>query len=95
MMQIQRQEHGRRGAFFIEEDGEWIAELTYIRSEDGEITIDHAEIEEELRGEDLGKDLIKAAVEFARESGLKIRPACPFARKVMNETPEYQDVLAA
>ncbi|MEO8649767.1 MAG: GNAT family N-acetyltransferase [Acidobacteriota bacterium] len=94
-MQIQRQEHGRRGAFFIEEDGEWIAELTYIRSTEGQITIDHAEIDEELRGEDLGKDLVKAAVDFARESGLKIKPACPFAKKVFDETPDYQDVLAA
>jgi uncharacterized protein len=93
-MEIQREEHGRKGAFFIDRDGEWVAELTYFKSGDGEITIDHTEIDPELRGDNLGEDLVKAAVEYARENNLKIKPVCPFAKKVIDETAEYQDVLA-
>ena len=89
-MQIQREEHGRNGAFFIDENGEWIAELAYIKSGDGQITIDHTEVDEKLRGE----DLVKAAVDFARESGLKIKLICPYARKVFEKNPDYGDVLA-
>ena len=94
MMQIQRDEHGRKGAFYIDEDGEWIAELTYIKS-DSTLTIDHTEIDEKLRGEGIGKDMVRAAVEYARENGLKVNPVCPYARKIIDATPEFQDVLAA
>lgn len=93
-MQIQREEHGRNGAFFIDENGEWIAELAYIKSGDGQITIDHTEVDEKLRGQGVGEDLVKAAVDFARESGLKIKLICPYARKVFEKNPDYGDVLA-
>lgn len=93
MMQIQHDEHGRKGAFYIDEDGEWIAELSYIKN-GSTMTIDHTEIDEKLRGEGIGQDMVKAAVEYARKSGLKIKPACPYARKLLEGTPEFQDVLA-
>jgi predicted GNAT family acetyltransferase len=94
MMQIQRDEHGRKGAFYIEENGEWIAELTYSKN-DGTMTIDHTETDVKLRGEGIGQDLVKAAVEYARENDLKIKADCPYAKKVIDRTPEFQDVLAS
>lgn len=92
MMQIQRDEHGRKGAFYIDEDGEWIAELTYFTVGDT-MTIDHTEIDEKLRGEGIGQDLVKAAVEYARANGLRIKATCPYAKKVIERTPEFQDIL--
>ena len=92
MMQIQRDEHGRRGAFYIDENGEWIAELSYIK-DNGTMTIDHTEIDEKLRGEGIGQDLVGAAVAYARENGLKIKAVCPYAKKVIDRTPEFQDVV--
>jgi len=94
MMKIQRDEHGQRGAFYIEEGGEWIAELTYVKN-NGTMTIDHTEIDEKLRGEGIGQDLVKAAVEYARENDLKIKADCPYAKKVIERTPEFQSVLAS
>lgn len=91
-MQIQRDEHGRKGAFYIEQDGEWVAELTYQKN-DGAITIDHTEIDEKLRGQGVGEQLVRAAVDHARESGMKVKPDCPYARKVIERTPELQDVI--
>jgi len=93
-MEIQRDEHGKNGAFYIDQDGEWIAELTYVKTGDAEITIDHTEVDDKLQNQGIGEDLVKAAVEFARENGFKIKPKCKFAKKVIDETPEYQDVLA-
>ena len=95
MMQIQHEEHGRKGAFFIDEDGEWIAEMTYFKSGPGQITIDHTEVDPKLKGEGIGQDLVREAVKYARENGLKIKPVCPYTKKVIDETPEYQDVLAS
>ena len=91
-MQIQQDEHGRKGAFFIDEDGEWIAELTYFK-DNGTMTIDHTEIAEKLRGEGVGQDMVRAAVDYARRNGLKVEPTCPYARKIIESTPELQDVL--
>ena len=91
-MEIQRDEHGQKGAFFIDEDGEWIAELTYVNS-NGVMTIDHTEIDEKLRGEGIGEDMVRAAVEYARANGLKINAVCPYAKKIIDRTPEFQDVV--
>ena len=92
-MQIQRDEHGRKGAFYIEENGEWIAELTYIKN-NGTMIIDHTEVDEKLRGEGVGEDMVRAAVEYARENNLKVNPACPYARKVIESSADLKDVLA-
>lgn len=93
-MQIQRDEHGKKGAFYIDEDGEWIAEMTYFRSGDCEITIDHTEVDPKLRGEGIAADLIAEAVKFARAEQLKIKATCPYAKKEIDEHPEYEDVIA-
>ena len=92
-MEIQREEHGRKGAFFIDQDGEWIAELTYVKSGPDRIVIDHTEVDEEHRHKGLGTELVKRAVEYARENNIKIRATCPFAKKVIEETDDYRDVL--
>jgi uncharacterized protein len=93
-MQIQNEEHGAKGAFFIEQDGEWIAEMTYRKSGENTIIIDHTEVDKSLQGEGVGKELVEAGVEFARKNNLKIVAECPFAKKVIDEAPEFQDVLA-
>lgn len=93
-MEIQQEEHGRKGAFFIEEDGEWIAEMSYIRTGGDSMTIDHTEVDPKLGGQGIGRKLVEAGVEFARNNGLKIKPLCPYARKVIETTPEFGDVLS-
>lgn len=93
-MEIQHEEHGRKGAFFIEEDGEWVAEMSYVRNGPDTMVIDHTEVDEKLAGQGIGKKLVATAVEFARANSLKIKPLCPYTRKVIDATPEFQDVLA-
>jgi len=93
-MKIQKQEHGKKGAFFIEKDGEWVAEMTYIKSGEGEITIDHTEVDESIEGEGIGKDLVAEGVKFARENKLKIVATCPFVKAEIEKNPDYADVLA-
>ncbi len=93
-MEIKREEHGKKGAFFIEQDSEWVAEMTYVKSGENEITIDHTEVDKSLQDKGVGKDLVAEGVKYARENNLKIVPVCPFVKKIIDETPEFQDVLA-
>lgn len=94
MMKIQRDEHGKKGAFYIEKDGEWIAEMTYVRTSDNEITIDHTEVDESLREQGIGENLVAEGVKFARDNNMRVVATCPFVRKVINDTPDFHDVLA-
>lgn len=94
-MIIKREEHGNRGAFYIaDEDGEWIAEMTYRKEGTRKIVIDHTEVSEALEGKGIGKQLVKAAVKYARAKNLLIKPVCSFAQKVLESSDEYEDVLA-
>lgn len=92
-MRIQREEHGKRGAFFIEENDEWIAEMTYAREGARKMVIDHTEVDASLKGKGVGKQLVEAAVKYARENNLLIKATCSFARKVLEGNEEYEDVL--
>ncbi|HEX3100346.1 MAG TPA: GNAT family N-acetyltransferase [Pyrinomonadaceae bacterium] len=94
MEKIQQEEHKKKGAFFLEVGGERLAEMLYFHSNPGEITIYHTEVDPSLAGKGVGYDLVAAGVEFARENGLKIVPTCSYAKKVIDKTPEFQDVLA-
>lgn len=94
MMKIERKESGGKGEFFIEENGKKLASMTYKKSGAGKIIIDHTEVDSSLRGEGIGEDLVAEGVKFARENDLKIVPLCPYTKKVIDEKPEFQDVLA-
>lgn len=92
-MKIKRQEHGKKGAFFIEENDEWIAEMTYVREGMRKIVIEHTAISKSLKGKGVGKALVEVAVKFARGKNLLIKPVCPFAKKVLESSEDYEDVL--
>ncbi len=94
-MKINKKESDGKGKFFIEENGKQIALMTYKKSGADKIVIEHTEVDESLQGEGIGNDLVEAGVKFARENDLKIVATCPFAKKVIDETPEFQDVLSA
>lgn len=91
-MLIQQRDDNNTGSFFINEDGELLAELRYHRSGEKQFTIDHTEVNEKLAGKGVGKQLVHAAVEYARSNHLKIAATCSFSRKVLEKTAEYNDV---
>jgi uncharacterized protein len=92
-MQIQLEQKENRGAFYIEESGGRLAEMTFSQAGPDKIIIEHTEVSDKLRGTGAGKKLVAEAVAYALKSKLKILPLCPFAKSVMEKTPEYQDVL--
>lgn len=92
-MDIQQQDDGHKGQFYIEQDGQQVAEMTYVWAGTDRIIIDHTGVDEVLKGKGAGKQLVAKAVDFARSKGIKIVPLCPFAKAVFDKIPEYRDVL--
>ncbi len=90
---VQHQETNQKGSFYIEIANQRVAEMTYVWAGTDRIIIDHTEVADVLRGQNAGKKLVETAVNFARKKNIKIVPLCPFAKKVIDKTPEFQDIL--
>ena len=93
-MDIKHIELSGKGAFVIKRDHERIAELTYEREGDT-INIDHTEVDQSLRGQGVGEQLVEEAVKFARENDMKITATCPYASKKLSRNSEYSDVFSS
>ena len=93
-MFIQHKESGKRGMFYIKEDDEIIAELVYGNGGDNIIIIEHTEVDETLKGQNIAFELVQKTVDHARMHGLKITPVCPFAKAVFDKRADFKDVLA-
>jgi hypothetical protein len=91
---IAHEEHGHRGAFFIEQDGKRLAEMTYSRANASLLIIDHTEAAASLGGQGVGRSLLDEAVRWARESQTRVIATCPFARAQFARDPSIRDVLA-
>lgn len=92
-MLIQHQQKENRGMFFIEEDGNVLAEMTYSSRTPNRMVIEHTEVDDELKGQNIGFSLVHQAVEYARLHNLKIVPICSFAKAVFDKKPDFKDVL--
>jgi predicted GNAT family acetyltransferase len=90
---IEHERSGHRGAFFLSQDGKRLAEMTYTVA-GTRVIIDHTTVDDSLRGTGMGRKLVQAAVEWAREENAQLMPLCPYAKSVFDKTPEYADVLA-
>ncbi|HTD94560.1 MAG TPA: GNAT family N-acetyltransferase [Chitinophagaceae bacterium] len=93
-MLIQNKKIGSKGMFFVEQDGNILAEMTYTMPSENKMIIEHTEVSDELRGKNVGYQLVKTAVDYARKQNLKIVPLCPFARSIFDKKEDLRDVLA-
>ena len=92
-MTIQHKQSGSKGVFFINEEDEMVAELVYSVTQDNRMMIEHTEVDEDLRGGNLGYELVVKAVEYARSHQYTVIPLCRFARSVLDKKPEFRDVI--
>ncbi|MDP2161302.1 MAG: GNAT family N-acetyltransferase [Flavobacterium sp.] len=90
---IKLESNDKNGFFSVEIDGKTEAKMTFVFAGTDKIIIDHTEVNPGNNGKGLGKKMVTAAVEMAREKNLKIIPLCPFAKSVFDKTSEFRDVL--
>lgn len=94
-MKINNERLEKTGRFFIEENNNTVAEMDYQFPAEDTLLIVHTEVDESLEGKGIGKQLVKAAAEYARENNLHLKATCSYARKVLERSPEYADVYSS
>lgn len=93
-MKIQNKFDDRGGYFSASTESDTMGQMSYVFTGPRVFVIDHTNVGRAYAGNGVGKALVYAAVDFAREGDYKIIPSCPFARSVFVKNPEICDVLA-
>jgi predicted GNAT family acetyltransferase len=89
---VEHEDRDQNGAFFIMEDGERIAEMTYSRASPTLAIIDHTYVEPRLRGQNVARSLLDAAVKWARESHVRLGATCSYVVVQFARDASIQDV---
>jgi predicted GNAT family acetyltransferase len=82
-----------RNRYEIVVDGQ-VAFLTY-RRKDGHVLLAHTEVPESLRGQGLGQELARHALDEARNTGTHVVVKCPFVTAWLRHHKEYADIVVA
>ncbi|RZZ87865.1 N-acetyltransferase [Pseudoxanthomonas winnipegensis] len=80
------------GKFFLDKDGQQ-AELEY-RRHGAQMVITHTFVPDALRNRGLASELVRAALDLARNEGLKVVPVCSYSADFLQRHPEYADLRA-
>ena len=78
--------------FELEVDGH--RAIAAYQLEGDTIVFTHTLVPKKLEGRGIGSKLIRAALDAARDRGLKVVPQCPFVRAYIDRHAEYRDLLA-
>jgi uncharacterized protein len=91
-MEVQHKKRENKGMFYVQENGEILARMTYLQIDREKLIVEHTEVDDEIRHENVGYQMLQTAVQYARKHHLKIVPMCPFVKAVFDKKPEYNDV---
>ena len=80
-----------RGRFWVDVDGRRNV-CDYRRDGDTMVMV-HTEVDPDLQGRGIAAELVAAALAFAREQGLKVRPLCSYVRAWLRRHPEALDLV--
>lgn len=92
-MEITLKDYESKGAAIATENDVKAGEMTYSVASPTLIIIDHTEVSPTFNGKGVGKQMLYAIVEMAREKHKKILPLCPYAASVFKKADDIKDVL--
>ena len=102
MITIQHQETEKSGVFEAwmraTEEGACtepvqVGEMTYQGPTSQRMIIDHTRVFEGFEGRGIARQMVLAAVDFARANNRQIIPVCSYAKAFLTRTDEYKDIL--
>jgi predicted GNAT family acetyltransferase len=89
--------HESHAARFVARTPEGLALCSYRREPGplGEVLVlHHTEVPAALEGRGLASALVAAALAWARQEGLRVRPVCSYVAAYMRRHPDTLDLLA-
>ena len=90
MNKIEFNESANAGKFYIAD----YADMTFIKSAENVINVNHTGVSPDHRGEGLAQELYYSMIAYARNNKLKVVPACSFVDKMFTDNPQDRDLLA-
>jgi predicted GNAT family acetyltransferase len=90
---VERRDDERRYVLLL--DGEHAGELVFRDRGGGVLAFLHTEVDPAKQQRGLGSALVRAALEDARERGLRIVAVCPFVEAYVRNHSEYADLAVA
>ena len=87
---VQHQENRKR---FTARTGSGVAFVAYTRPVERTIALHHTIVPEADRGRGVGGALVRTAIGYAREQGIRVIPTCPCVQAWLDQHPGEQDVL--
>jgi predicted GNAT family acetyltransferase len=88
MIEVKQNNDEKHGSFEAFIDGRRAGMMTYTWAGEERFIIDHTEVEEAYNGKGVGKEMLLAAVDFARKNGKKLfrsaRLRRPVSKRVRN-----------
>jgi uncharacterized protein len=82
-----------RERYAITTDAGELAGFTQYRRRPELIAFVHTEIDPRFEGQGLASELIRAALDDAREQGLAVLPFCPFVDAYIKKHTEYAELV--
>ncbi len=94
MIEIKHFDSGTKGFFEAFDGDKEAGRMSYTFAGNSKMIIDHTEVSDAYRGQNIGKRILMEVVRYTRENKIKIIPLCPFAKSVFDRTESIRDVLA-
>lgn len=92
-MAVTVRDNPEAGRFEVHVDDE-LAGFAEYRLHGEIIDFTHTEVDDKFKGQGLAGTLVQQALDQARESGLSVRPYCPYVNKFIVKHGEYLDLVA-
>lgn len=81
------------GVFWLDRDGRRVAEMTYRRLGESRILVDHTHVDPVLRGHGVARQLLDAAVAWARQTNTRISATCSYVVVQFARDASLRDVM--
>ena len=91
-MDVEVTDNPDKARFEIVADGE-LAGFVQYHLRDGVIAFTHTETDDRFRGHGLAGQLVRSALDTARERHLTVLPYCPFVKSWLTEHRDYADLV--
>jgi hypothetical protein len=93
MIEIKQIKEDTKGYFGAFDNGNEAGRITFTLAGETKMILDHTEVNDAYRGQNIGKRILMEIVSFARVNNIKIIPLCPFAKSVFDKIEAIRDVV--